>query len=60
MSYLIKGTDESDCYMKLQFNLDPKETIAVAGKTRQLCKFDLRAIMFLTHYLYSSCANLEK
>jgi hypothetical protein len=34
--------------------------MAVATKTRQLCKYDLRAILYLTHYLYASCLNLDK
>ena len=51
MSYL-------NTYQDLKFNLDLDETLVVADKTRELCKYDVRAFYFLTNYILISLNNL--
>ena len=58
LSYLNKNLKQFDSYLDLTFNLDLDEAMAVADKTRELCKYDLRAFCFLTNYLLISFGNL--
>jgi len=58
MSYLSKTSKQFDSYLDLKFNLNLDEVISVADKTRELCKYDLRAFCFLTNYLLISFINL--
>jgi hypothetical protein len=60
MSYLAKSSIPESNYLDLRFNLHIDEAMAVAERTRELCKHDPRAFCFLTNYFLISFSNLEK
>ena len=48
------------CFTRLKFDLSIEEVRDVANVVKKMCQTDLRSFSYLSNYLYSSCANMEK
>lgn len=50
----------SHCFTRLKFDLSIEEVREVANVVKKMCQTDIRSFSYLSNYLYSSCANMEK